>query len=410
MPDLNQRFDYGAVLDAVEQPFFEEIERRGRRLRRRRAAFATTGLAVLVVLASVTVPTLLKPDPSLPPTARPAASAWPAPGDKVDGRPRFEFVAAEHGYAIYTGEAQRGDKTTCAAGVRETTDGGETWSEMRGAPCEVRNREDGPMPGMVMFPEPIGEDTLVVKASDKKHYISFDAGRTWSVHRPRVRTAETFPDGVRPLRVCMGGVSECIKDNRLEWWDPATGDLVRLAKGPDMGSLRRTVVAMDGSLWVAGYASDQRWAVAVTRDNGRTWVTRTTDWKGGSEGPVAATWDGQLGYLVVAGGGVDSAGNRAEHSIFRTDDGGGTWRRVSTKEIPTRFFGIFQALVGPDGTLFIPDSDGPWYASRDGGETFTLAKDFPKFEPQCVPGLCYATTGTWYASEDLLSWRKLKAP
>jgi photosystem II stability/assembly factor-like uncharacterized protein len=208
----------------------------------------------------------------------------------------------------------------------------------------------------------------------------------------------------------MGGVGECIKDNRLEWWDPDTGDLVRLANGPDMGSLRRTVVAADGSLWVGGYASDQRWAVAVTRDNGRTWVTRTMDWEGGSEGPVVATWDGQLGYLVVAGGAVDGAGNRAEHSIFRTDDGGETWQRVDTKEIPTRFFGIFQALVAADGTLLVPTSESKWYASHDGGETFTLAKDFPKFEPRCVPGLCYGSTDTWYASEDLLTWRKLQTP
>lgn len=397
MPDLNQRFDYGAVLDAVEQPFFEEIERRGRRLRRRRRnVVATTAAAMLVVLASVTIPTLLKPDPQ------------PNGGVASDLLgPQFQFVTPEHGYATYISAPLRDDKT-CAAGVRETTDGGETWSEMRAAPCVPADRR---VP--LRFrpsPQAIGGETLIIRVNDKKHHLSRDAGRTWSEYQPRVRTAKTFPDGVRPHRVCMGDVGECIRDNRLEWWDPATGDLVRLAKGPDMGSLRRTVVAADGSLWVAGYASDQRWAVAVTRDNGRTWATRVMGLKGGLEGPVVTTWDGQLGYLVAAGAGIDRAGKRYEYSIFRTNDGGDTWRRVDTQRIPAKYFGIFQALVGPDGTLFIPDSDGPWYASRDGGETFTLAKDFPRFEPQCVPGLCYGSIGTWYASKDLLTWRKLRTP
>jgi hypothetical protein len=311
-------------------------------------------------------------------------------------------VTAEHGYAIYTVETRPGDRT-CAAGVRETTDGGKTWSEMRGAPCAIPDDGGFPMP-----PQPIGGDTLLVRVSDKQHHISLDSGLTWSVHPPRTRTAETFPDGVQPHRVCVGGVSECAKDNRLEWWDPATGDLVRLAEGPAMGALRSSMLATDGSYWISGYSEDLRWAVAVTRDKGRTWVTRVTEWKGGSEGPVVATWDGQLGYLVAAGAGVDSAGNRSDHSIFRTDDGGDTWRRVDTRNIPTKYFGIFDALVAADGTLLVPDSDGSWYASHDGGETFERAKNFPKVEPQCVPGMCYGSFDGWYTSEDLLNWRKLE--
>jgi hypothetical protein len=396
VPDLNQRFDYGAVLDAVEQPLYEEIERRGRRLRRRRAAFATTGLAVLIMLASVTIPTLRNPGP------QPDAGA----ASDLLG-PQLQFVTPKHGYATFA-SAPQPDATTCALGVRETTDGGQTWSEMRDAPCVPADREVPPR--FRPSPQAIGGETLIIRVNDKKHHLSRDAGRTWSEYQPRVRTAETFPDGVRPHRVCKEGTAECANDNRLEWWDPATGDLVRLAKGPEMGALRGTVVATDGSLWVAGYSRDRQWAVAVTRDNGRTWVTRVMGLKGDLEGPVVTTWNGHLGYLVAAGAGVDSAGKRYEYSIFRTNDGGGTWRRVDTQKIPAKYFGIFDALVGPDGTLFIPDSDGPWYASRNGGETFTVAKDFPKFEPQCVPGLCYGTTGSGYASEDLLTWRKLQTP
>lgn len=411
MPDLRERFDYDAVLDNVALPAYDDLRREAKRRRARRTV-SLGGLAVLMLVAAAGVPTLL-----LAPTPRPATWAQPAPLEEPlpddNYRPfgSFSFFDARHGYLLYqsSGDGYR-NNDACLMAMRFTDDGGESWSDLRAVPCVPM--EGG---GLVGGPRMTGPESFVQVTGDGNvFYRTRDAGRTWQRYRPRTRTVKSFPDGVVPQRVCEGG-RECADDNRLGWYDPETGDRMRLAKGPDMRALRYGKLAADGSVWISGHADDGRYAVAVTRDNGRSWTTVRVDLKGKMlEGPNVATYDGKVGYLVVEGKGTDSDGRTYRRSIMRTDDGGESWSRVPTEDLPIDYFGVFDAVVTPDGALLIPgeqaeDDSVTWYVSHDGGVSFAAAKDLPVDGMGRAPGLYYgySSNGDYYVSEDAVHWRKL---
>lgn len=410
MPDLRERFDYDAVLDNVTQPAYDDLRREAKRRRARRTA-SLGGLVVLVVVAAVSVSTLLlAPAPRPAPGGQPVPREEPLPEGRYEPFGGFSFFDARHGYLLYESSGDGYRNNECLNAMRVTDDGGESWSDLRAVPCL-------PMKGggWIGGPRMTGPESFVQVTGDGNvFYRTRDAGRTWQRYRPRTRTVESFPDGVVPQRVCVGG-RECADDNRLGWYDPETGDRMRLANNPDMGALRYGKLAADGSVWISGHADDGRYAAAVTRDNGRSWTTVRVDLKGKMlEGPNVATYDGKVGYLVVEGKGTDSDGRTYRRSIMRTDDGGQSWSRVPTEDLSIDYFGVFDAVVTPDGALLIPgkqaeDDSLTWYVSHDGGVSFAPAKNLPVDNIGHAPGLYYgeSSNGAYYVSEDAAHWRKL---
>lgn len=408
MPDLRERFDYLAVIDNLTQPGFDSLADQARRRRTRRTALAGGGVAVLVVLAALAVPLLMKAPTGKP--QPPAASGATEPGSEFDYRPgQLDFFDAQHGYLMLEGFSTSPNADTCVMAVRATSDGGKTWSDPRKMPCV-------PIGGGMRYGfRVVGPETLVQITGDAdRSFLSRDGGKTWKEYAPAERTADAFPDGVTPSRGCADE-PVCSNGDDLVWFDPATGDHLTLTNGPALTKLRTVARGTDGSVWVAGYATNGEYAVAVTRDSGRTWTTTPVGLTGKvTDGPSVSTYDGRTGYLMIANKATDAGGTTHKHSILRTADGGRTWQRVDT-EPPARSFGLFQSVVTADGRLLVPgvkDNNLRWYVSTDGGTTFEPASDFPPIGfISNVPGLYHAGISdgvvAYYVSEDATHWRKL---
>lgn len=413
MPDLRERFDYPAVIDSVTQPAFDDLLQQAGRRRTRRTAAVAGGLVAVAVVAAIAMPMLLR-GPAAPhrPSVGAVGDPWPVPTGLLLPK-SMTFFNATHGYALLEGFNDQPGNDTCQMAVRATTDGGKTWSAPRGVPCD--SIESGGWTGGLHV---LDTDSLLQITRDgDRYYLSHDSGRRWEAYQPRTRTVDSFPAGVVPQAVCAGG-EECVDDNRLEWYDPQTGDRMRLADGPALGTLRTVERATDGSIWISGYAKDRQYAVAVTRNNGRTWTTTPTGLTGKIlEGPNVATHDGTVGYLVIDGKATDGQGNTYRRSIMRTDDGGKTWSRVVGEDVPAEHFGVFEAIVAPAGRLLIPGSNAGgsyrWYASDDGGVSFAPADGFPAVSfVSHVPGVYYGSSAdgplAYYVSDDAVHWRKVQ--
>src|SRR5690606_4301930 len=195
--------------------------RRAHRVRAARAAMVT-GFAALAV-----APLLIAPGENPPgtPAAPPPTPEWEWYEIQVS------FLDPDHGVASYAGDA-------CGEGwFSVTRDGGETWTELRELPDVDPGGGTGSAAGCV---QPvvilIAPDTLLIPGPpppsvlpERPSFISHDAGRTWREYQPRVRTADSVPDGVVPSWPCD---EEVCKEAGLGWHDPLTGDWMVLRNNP----------------------------------------------------------------------------------------------------------------------------------------------------------------------------------
>jgi hypothetical protein len=407
MSELHHRYDRTAVTDRITQPPFADLTARSRR-RVHRARTARLA-AVAMLAALVAAPLLALRGGSQPDTAGPPGSArgW-AFHDVI-----VNFLDLRHGVAQYLGEA-------CGEGwVAVTEDSGTTWSELRALP-KVPDRYTDPgtdgaavciRPGVF----PIASDTLVMQAlvgpdpADRTTFISHDAGRTWREYQPRVRSADSVPDGMVPWWSC--DEVPC-HDAGLGWYDAATGDWMVLRNQPPRDGYVAMTVAFDGSMWVygSGRDGDGDFRLAVSRDRGRSWQDRTPaadiDWLATS-GLVAH--DGDTAYLYP----MDSPKTNP-FEVYRTIDGGETWQRVSPAHPLEE---IVFVWVNRDGGLGVADRDRNQYLSADGGRTFART-ELPAWGPSGITGglqgwpIDYAAADPvdLYLSEDGLTWRPVQIP
>ena len=104
-----------------------------------------------------------------------------------------------------------------------------------------------------------------------------------------------------------------------------------------------------------GYAVGAYGYFLGTRDGGRTWKPRTIDKD-----------DFHLNALVPAGNGRLYIAGEAG-AIYRSDDGGDTWRKLSSPYTGS----WFSALVLDANELLLLGLRGNMYRSEDGGESWT---------------------------------------
>jgi hypothetical protein len=154
-------------------------------------------------------------------------------------------------------------------------------------------------------------------------------------------------------------------------------ELTRLPAQPPLvaPTVAAGVAPADG-WWVTGSDPDtDQLSVAISRDQGRTWIGQQLGVPSPDETPAVATRDGRTGYVFAR---VDPPGADGVAG-WRTTDGGGTWQRIDAKLPPRPDTGgstaptKWNAVVRPDGSILLWSGDSltPSYLeSTDGGQSF----------------------------------------
>jgi BNR/Asp-box repeat len=287
----------------------------------------------------------------------------------------IDFADDRNGYAIrYT---CTNTPISCTRDLLSTEDG-EHWV-LRSLPSGVRlGTGSGRL--RVLGPRQLAIADLSVPGQER--WYSADAGQTWQqVPGTPEDTVEAIPAGGLLDFVCHRGTSRwinCVKTSLVVTL-PESGRLATLANQPGLELMHadRLSAAADGSWWVPGLLpATGRWAVAVSRDAGRTWSVVPLP---GSQGPplvgLRVTVAREAVYAVGVGrlpGSGDSEDGLI--SIFRSTDGGRTWqqtwRAVEGKE-PRSIAGV--AMAGASGRLIVHTTTGGAYVSGDGGASFAPA-------------------------------------
>jgi hypothetical protein len=150
--------------------------------------------------------------------------------------------------------------------------------------------------------------------------------------------------------------------------------VTNLPNQPGLGGARLvTGVALDKGIWVTGVNERTgELAVGVSRDTGRHWTVTGLGAAPGTDPPAFASYDGHTGYLLTRTASQDLA-------LYRTGDGGQTWRRLAAAlpwprgSDPAAGYGL---IVRPDGSLLAWLNTSPatvYVQSTDGGASFTEA-------------------------------------
>jgi hypothetical protein len=331
---------------AVRQPGFAAIERLAdrRRGRMRLAAAAAAAVAVTAVAGT---------------TALAVNRAAPRPSDvgttgSVPPRPAGSHLASYAGDGRHLYVTFECPTAGCPA-LYASDDGGRHW-QRRTLP-DAHQPSFGPV-------AVLGPRTLLMSDRDGTLFASTDGGGTWRPVGSTTTPIEVAPAGQRALECVAGELTEPCAVQTLD------GELrvAPLANQPPIDVVFvLSHVPADAGLWVVGVdRSTRKPALAVSRNQGRSWHVSvfpeaapiTPD--GGSVAlgdlPQLYTSDGRTAYVMQ----VPRPGSE-QPLIFRSGDGGGTWRLIHQGEmIPP------LAFVTRDGAhvLFERGDDGGVVATR----------------------------------------------
>jgi hypothetical protein len=347
MPDLSTRLarERADILDAIDQPPLARIGDRARRRRRQRHGARAGAAAFALAVAGLVALRPWSAEPKPPPPAsnenRAVAPVYADDGITINGLSgdvpdvpgmitEVEFADPDTGYLI--ARCVAGDP--CSPTLARTSDGGHSWVTTGLPPIESD-------PDLLLFPD----GRLAIGG-----HVSADQGRTWQAAPGRAGQPAAAGSG-QLLRL----------RDAVEVWDSGYGFGGTLATQPGLTAhwLASTPTA-SGAWWAAGQVDGQA-AVAVTPDGGRTWKVT----------PLGVT--GQIAQVATLGTHVYAAvldANGLIRAIFTSIDSGATFRQTSTGGGSVA--GDLVPLL--DGRLLVAGTDRRWYASDDGGRTFTRAE------------------------------------
>jgi len=331
--------------------------------RGRALAFGVITAVVVIALVGAAVGAgaiRTRTSPSVLPTEYPAATLLPS--DNPNPAPPGVAIDFSHEKWIIPHRItdQVGWMATPTT-IFRSTDGGSTWVDTR-----------PPFRGLFQSPASIDDRTAYLvaqNASTLEIAATHDGGATWTSARldlgsgwiaplldfrsATTGTVTVFTDEIRPegtpVRVWQ------TSDGGATWQGPADGAIPWPA-GKIAGS-------GPGLLWLNNGKADNApfdETLWLSRDGGATWEKGRFP-ASKIAGPGALQWVdsapfvGDDGRLVLVFDGGDGAG------IFRSNDGGVTWRMLGTA--PT------GSSVGP------PQSDSVWVFADDAGQVFTSTID-----------------------------------
>lgn len=375
MPDLDTELTAlrHRMRDTIDQPELVDIAARARaRTTRRRMQWGAMA-AVLVVAAAV-------------PLLRGAVATDPPAADRPDGpvissKPHLtgiEFVTPERGYAVESNCAYSG--TDCRYDLLTTSDGGGSWAT-RPLPPTADGKIFTRFYGMYV----LGENEVMIDRTTpdnrNERIISVDGGRTWSVvaepivaaPSPTISAAGALVSGCPPIvgdvDVRCATVATILPDGRTSL----------LANQPPLNHpVPGYYPTTEGTWWVSGQdPATGELAVAVSRDAGWTWTTRTLGL------PVAEGWRDYVsvaehdGTLYVSVAAPNTTPRSMLTAMFVSTDDGRTWTRTRTyaeDEVPRSAAGDLVVTRSGDVLVNSLFDDRKTYVTTDGGATFTEAE------------------------------------
>lgn len=432
MIDQRYRELAGAAEEATRQPDFASVRHRARRLKARRRAAGAAAAAVLAA-AAVTGVAVVRPagDTSWDPSA---AGGRVLTADAAD---------AEHVYAITT------DCDECARVLVASDDGGRTWEERT-----VLHEATG-----TAWVTALGPDIVLLTWSDSR--------TDWNSNNPVDPSGSPLPytppptgvpsptlvpggitqravsvDGGRTLRdleLSEAPVAAVARGTRLvdclTLWlrpgqcsvytvDPESGRFARLANQPPLDARSQPEfpypidLPVSTGLWVSGSDPETgRPAIAVSRDQGRTWRKAVFEDEtaepasaqvlGMFPGPAVATIDGRLIYVVFAGPEIGRI------AVYRSSDGGESFERTRGEFPPDGVLLHTSGMVTADGTHVLPGGSGSGfrYLGSHDGDRYTpiVLSGLPARgrAPRAITGrfFLYQGDGELYTSTDGRQWR-----
>jgi photosystem II stability/assembly factor-like uncharacterized protein len=264
---------------------------------------------------------------------------------------------------IGTGESNNRQSTSWGDGVFKSTDGGKTLQNV--------GLKDSKHIGRILI-DPTNDDVVLVAATgplfgsggDRGVYKTTDGGKSWkrvlfvddetgandiamAPSDPKTIYATTYQRRRTACCVNGGGPGSGI------WKSTDGGDTwTRLSNGIPSGSLGRIAVDV--------YRKDPKILYAA--------IEAPTQGRGGGEAPDAApdaaAGGGRGGRGGGAGGGAAAAG---ETGLYRSDDAGATWHRVSTTNPRPLYFS--QVRIDPNNADRVVMGGVKMQMTVDGGKT-----------------------------------------
>lgn len=333
MNDIDFRaFDRDTIADAVKQPPLRELRRRAAARRRLRPRMPKRGAALTALVTMVAVP-----------LAAGAVALVPAgPSESEPQALVSQLVALDGGW---TAVGVLNTATRCTPQFTSTTDGGQTWTPLRGpdvdcpTALDVRHLVLGPRTYLVSEGPSLGNWS----------YLTTDGGRTWQPANSAIIEVDAFPTTATP--VSCG--ADCLGMPEPLAFDPGSGAAYRLRRSGSLDfPVDKMYLAGDGAMWAYLVGDGQ---VISSIDRGATWKTAKVP--AGTVPIAIAALSGRKAYLLAAG-------NRLLH----TTDGGAKWTEVPT-DLPA-VEGQRALAVTPEGAVLVGESDGRVRVSEDGGRHF----------------------------------------
>ena len=404
MMDLHELFDEVATdREPPTRLTADAVYTKGRRRARVQTAVRLSAVsAVVAVTAGVTAVVAASGGSRGTPdvVAGGSGSSTGNPGP-VDFR-GLDWVAAPdatHLYATVRPCARPNDaRTSCAERLVASTDGGHTWTVRSSdrVPSTLYAFDANAFVGWrradrLPLPKPSpGAAGTALRALSSDLVLSTDGGRHW----------QTVPTVATPVAaVPPGGFTTCIMNSTQT--GTKVGNLACTVYAVDPVHLRAAPLANQPAadffefsskaafdpvvgdvLWLTGTTSPDSspyrgTAVAVSRDRGRTWNTRTVD---AACTGSASSWHSTGGVAKVM-----CTDDKGASRLYRTDDYGATWQRTTVPPAP---FANSKALYemgddfGNDGTLVLTQ-----YPVENGVRMWTLDETRGAWHPVPIRNL-----------------------
>lgn len=372
------------------------------------------GILAAVVLAIPLLSSLLRPD-DVDPVPVPDRTLTAPPENSLPVI-AVDFADPQRGFAI-----QRGCEPSGPCGhVLLVTDDGMNWS-VRKAPAGFHPHD---MPPWIVA---LGECRVAIEQSGdlalnragQRRWFSDDCGLTWDPVDMRIsgRIAAIPEGGVLQAQCRIAGamIGEC--QAHLVVTMPDSGERKLLTSTPDLADM--TVSAEypmpDGRWWIQGIdARTERFAVAVSSDDGRFWTTTVLPFPPDDATDllyVAA--NARSVYAVVTGD--LPGGKRGLLAVFHSADHGKAWHRTWRAAEPgVEVHG--RPVATRRGLLLIGRAGSPPHhlVSVDQGNTFERAElRVPSSWPAWTRGGYVASSEDddgltrWFRSPNGLAWGEL---
>lgn len=232
---------------------------------------------------------------------------------------------------VGTGEANNRQSASYGAGVYKSLDGGHTWTHMGLDTTQAIGRiAIDPRDPNTVYVAALGG--LWSEGPDRGVYKTTDGGKTWT----------------KSLFISVNtGVTDLVIDMN----DPGTLYAAAYER-------RRTVWGFNGGGPEGG--------IYKTVDGGANWTKLTKDLPYEHGGDV-----GRIGLAVYRRNSniVYARIQHAQGGIYRSEDKGVTWTKMSDSDSRAMYFGIMA--IDPNNDLRVWEPAAALYFSEDGGKTFT---------------------------------------